>query len=222
MTRRVLLPFRDADRLEPYMAAIKAGGLEPVALDVGGATVTWADEAGLVLLGGSDVNPALYGEEHHPETEASDDQRDEIELRLIDEAVKRERPILAICRGLQILNVYYGGTLVQHLPTADRHVVRTADRGLPAHAVSIDGDSLLGRIAGVAEWQVNSRHHQAAALPGEGLRITARATDGPIEALERPDRRFILGVQWHPEDQIGAWPEQLKLFTCFAQALRLG
>ncbi len=192
--------------------------MEPVPCDVGG-TVQWADEAGLVLLGGTDVNPALYGEERHEKTEEPDDRRDEVELRLIGEAISRGLPILAICRGLQILNVYYGGTLVQHLAKPEAHVMKTTDKGLPAHEVLIDGASLLGEIAGVKKWQVNSRHHQAAALPGKGLKIVASAADGTIEGLERTDQRFVLGVQWHPEDQIAAWPEQLKLFSCFAQAL---
>ena len=219
MVKRVLLPFRNAHKLAPYVRAVEAGGMEPVPRDVAHA-VEWGDEAGLILLGGTDVNPALYGDDaRHQETEEPDEQRDETELRLIDEAIRRDMPILAICRGLQILNVYHGGKLVQHLNTAEQHDVDTANKGLPAHEVSIEPESLLRAIAGVSQWRVNSRHHQAAASPGEGLKVVASARDGTIEGLERSDRRFVLAVQWHPEDQIAEWPDQLKLFKRFGEAL---
>jgi putative glutamine amidotransferase len=121
---------------------------------------------------------------------------------------------------LQILNVYHGGTLIQHLASSDRHHPENDDRSAPVHEVIIEPDSLLAHIAGAAHWKVNSRHHQAADSVGPNLTISARdSDDGTIEGLERRDKRFVLAVQWHPEDQIHKHPEQLKLFQRFAEAV---
>lgn len=217
--KRVLIPFRHPKKLTPYADAIRAGGMEPVAADVF-QQVRLGDVNGLLLMGGTDINPTRYHAEAAPETETPDDDRDEIEWRLIDEAMAKNLPILAICRGLQILNAHHGGTLVQHLPPDSGHDVKTENKGLPAHEIVIEEASLLGKIAGTSKWRVNSRHHQAAGRVGNGLRVVARAAgDGTIEALEQPDNRFLLAVQWHPEDQIAECPEQLKLFQRFAEAL---
>ena len=175
---------------------------------------------GLLLMGGSDVNPARYGAVPKPQTDAPDDVRDQVELDLIDEAMAKDLPILGICRGLQILNAYCGGTLIQHLASVERHDKEDENKGRPAHDVSIEPESLLAQVAGVRTWSVNSRHHQAADRVGDGLYIVARDTrDQTIEALERRDKRFVLAVQWHPEDQISECPEQLKLFRGFGEAL---
>lgn len=216
---RVLVPYRHQKKLKPYEDALRAGGMEPVAGFVEDS-ISLNGFAGLLLMGGSDVNPKRYGEEPRPETDAPDDQRDETELRLIDEAIAKDLPILAICRGLQILNVYHGGTLVQHLSPPDPHDLELEDKAAPAHEVAIEPDSRLARIAGATRWRVNSRHHQVASGIGEHLRVSARATeDGVVEGLERADKRFVLAVQWHPEDQVRADAEQLKLFRAFADAL---
>jgi putative glutamine amidotransferase len=219
MPKRVLIPFRHPKKLKPYADAVLAGGMEPIPADVA-QDVQLGDADGLLLMGGTDINPTRYGAEPAPETDSPDDGRDEIEWRLIDEAIAKDLPILAICRGLQILNAHHGGTLVQHLPPTSGHDVERENKGLPAHEILIDEASLLGRIAGTSKWRVNSRHHQAADRVGDGLRVMARAVeDGTIEALEQPDKRFLLAVQWHPEDQINECPEQLKLFRRFAAAL---
>ncbi len=218
MPKRVLIPFRHRSKLKPYLDAVAAAGLEPIAGDVA-TPIQLADVQGLLLMGGTDVNPARYGENAQPETDQPDDARDQMELDLIEEAITKDIPILAICRGLQILNVYHGGTLLQHL-ASDRHDASSEDKGAPAHEISIERESLLGQIAGVAKWQVNSRHHQAADQVGGGLRVVAaEAEDGVIEALQRDGKRFVLAVQWHPEDQIAGDPKQLKLFQRFAEAL---
>jgi gamma-glutamyl-gamma-aminobutyrate hydrolase PuuD len=176
--------------------------------------------AGLLLTGGTDVNPKIYGAVAQPETETPDDERDAVELELIAGALKNDLPILAICRGLQILNVFHGGTLIQHLPSAQRHVGRGESLSTPAHEVSIERGTLLAGMSDAKQWQVNSRHHQAADRIGADLRISARDTeDGTVEALERPDKRFVVAVQWHPEDQVFEYPEELKLFQSFAEAL---
>jgi gamma-glutamyl-gamma-aminobutyrate hydrolase PuuD len=210
---------------EPYEAAIRAAGLEPVVIAPDSKATQnqrLLDEfAGLLLMGGSDVNPALYGEAAGPETESPDSPRDDLECLLITEALRRDMPLLGICRGLQILNVQQGGSLVQHLGSTERHRRRTPDRSLPAHPVEITPGTLLGGIAGDAStWAVNSRHHQAIARLGETLRVAATdPLDGTIEAVERPGSRFCIAVQWHPENQSPVDVRQAELFRAFAAAV---
>jgi putative glutamine amidotransferase len=208
----------------PYEEALRDVGIEPVLIRPG---VNQAndeiptDVSGLVLMGGTDVNPARYGESRRSETDTSDDARDDLECALIKNALDRDLPLLAICRGIQILNVQHGGTLVQHLDSTARHRVRTADRGLPAHQVDIVPGTKLAAIAGEPrKWDVNSRHHQAIGRLGDGLRVSARdPEDGTIEAVERPDKRFVVGVEWHPENMSARDERQAKLFRAFAAAL---
>src|ERR1044071_1645973 len=162
---------------EPYEQALRAAGLEPVVVcadDPNASSTTLLDgAAGLLLMGGSDVNPAIYYEERGPETEPPDSLRDELELALIHEALHRDLPILGICRGLQILNVRHGGSLVQHLSTIARHRQRPPDRSLPAHPIRIEPGTLLAKIAGEdLTWEVNSRHHQAIAKLGMRLTVS--------------------------------------------------
>jgi putative glutamine amidotransferase len=216
---RVVVPYRHEKKLQPYEDALRSAGMEPVRTFVG-EPVSVDGAAGLLLMGGTDVNPKLYGEEARPETDTPDQQRDAAELRLIWAALDRDLPILGICRGLQILNVYHRGTLIQHLSPGAPHDMDTDNKGAPAHEVSIEADSQLARIASTDRWLVNSRHHQAASKIGASLRVAARASgDGTVEALERPDKRFVVAVQWHPEDQVASDSEQLKLFKAFAGAL---
>ena len=208
-----------ADYPRPYEEALRAVGVELVPVT---SSPMPTDAAGLLLMGGSDVNPALYGEARIGDTEAADDARDALECALIEEALARDLPLLAICRGLQILNVQQGGTLIQHLPTTARHRQRTEDRGTPVHQVEIVPGTALAAIAdGARKWGVNSRHHQAIDRLGEGLRISARdPEDGTIEGIERRDKRFVVGVQWHPENMSATDPHQARLFQAFADALQ--
>lgn len=217
--KTVLAIYREQDRAAPYEAALREAGIEPL-MTSASSPASLHGVSGLLLTGGSDVNPALYGEARLPETDEPDDERDKLESALIAEALERDLPLLAICRGMQLLNVQQGGTLIQHLPSVTRHQKRTADRSLPVHQVEIVPDTLLASIAGEPAWGVNSRHHQAIARPGAELRVSARdAEDGTIEAVEIPDKRFVLAVQWHPEDQSPSDPNQAKLFLRFADAL---
>jgi putative glutamine amidotransferase len=216
--KRVLLPYRYESKLPSYVNAARAAGLEPVP-QLADHPLSLEGFQGLILLGGSDVNPARYGETPQPETEDIDDERDAVELELIDEALARDLPLLAICRGLQILNVSQGGTLIQHLGS-ELHQPGYADKGQTAHEITIEPDTLLAQVAGADRWRVNSRHHQAAGKVGAGLRVSARAEDGTVEALERPDKHFVLAVQWHPEDQYTKDAAQLRIFTHFREALR--
>jgi putative glutamine amidotransferase len=193
----------------PYVEALRTAGVELIE----GNTLCGFD--GLVLMGGTDVNPARYGEARDPQTDEPDDARDDLECALIEEALVRDVPILGICRGLQILNVQHGGSLIQHV---EGHRVRTPeDRGRPAHSVEIVPNTRLALIAGSKlKWEVNSRHHQAVARVGDGLIVSAKdPRDGIVEALERPDKRFVVAVQWHPENQ----SDMAKLFCAFAASL---
>jgi len=219
LSASVLVVYRKLSEVEPYAQAVKNAGLHPV-LEEAREGLKIGQCSGLLLTGGTDVDPARYGESAAPETDVPDKERDAAEAALIDEALARDVPILAICRGMQILNVHLGGSLIQHLPTAERHVRRTPDRGLPAHRVSIEPGTMLAGIAKRESWEVNSRHHQAVARLGNGLRISAKdAEDGTIEGIEFPGRRYVLAVQWHPENQAAQDPEQRKLFASFAQVL---
>jgi putative glutamine amidotransferase len=219
LSASVLVVYRELSAVEPYAKAMENAGLQPV-LEEACEGLKIDKCSGLLLTGGTDVDPARYGEPAAPETDTPDKQRDAAEAALIDEALARDVPVLAICRGMQILNVHLGGSLIQHLPSAARHVRRTPDRGLPAHRVVIEPGTMLASIAHKESWEVNSRHHQAVARLGNGLRVCAKdAEDGTIEGIELPGRRYVLAVQWHPENQQADDPEQRKLFASFAQVL---
>lgn len=216
--RRVLVPFRDESRVKPYLERLREAALEPIAMSVDRPTGL-EGAAGMVLMGGTDVDPALYGESPLPETDNPDRRRDEVELELLNRALEADLPILAICRGLQILNVQHGGSLLQHLGS-ERHDPELRDRSEPAHPVTVDQNSLLARCVGATRLAVNSRHHQAVARVGERLRVVARdSEDNIIEGLERPDKRFVVAVQWHPEDQAKTQGEHMRLFQTFAAAV---
>jgi putative glutamine amidotransferase len=162
---------------------------------------------GILLPGGGDVQPAVYGEPVHPTFTAAEAGRDEYELELARRAVDADLPLLAICRGIQVLNVARGGTLVQDIPdqlhNALNHSIKEPPHAI-AHDVWISEGTLLARLLGERlegdVSAVNSRHHQAVKDVAEGFVVSATAPDGIIEAIEDPGRRFCLGVQWHPEN----------------------
>lgn len=203
----------------PYEEALRTAGIEPVLVRPGESTP--AQACGLVLMGGADVNPALYKEERIRESDMADDARDKLEFALIAEFLERDAPILAICRGMQILNVQHGGTLIQHLHTSHRHRVKAQDKGAPVHDVHVVAGTKLAGILGKPEIvKVNSRHHQAVREPGEKLIVSARdPEDGTIEAVERSDKRFVVAVQWHPENQAPRDDRQAAIFRAFAAVL---
>jgi putative glutamine amidotransferase len=155
---------------------------------------------GLIFSGGSDLDPELYGQEPHPETDGIVPERDRAELALLQAALARDLPVLAICRGSQVLNVARGGDLVQHLPEVVGDEKHKHTPGAWAdHDVEIENDTRLGALLGGDRAPVKSHHHQGFGRLGERLRVAARADDGTIEALEDPDARFAVGVLWHPE-----------------------
>jgi putative glutamine amidotransferase len=218
MKRTVGLTYSDEERLAAYTGALEAAGLEvrPIAP---GSDVTLDELDGLVLSGGVDLNPRLYGEQRHPEAEDPIDARDETELRLLRGALDRDMPVLAICRGMQLMNVGLGGSLDQHIGGCDVHRRYDLDKKIPVHSVDVEPGTRLAEIVGASKVQVNSRHHQAVARVGDGLVVSARAEDGLVEGMELPGRRFAVGVQWHPEDQAATDPVQARLFQKFAEAL---
>ncbi len=157
----------------------------------------------LVVTGGAgDLDPALYGEEPHPETGPVQEERDAYELALVRGALEREMPVLGICRGMQVLNVAYGGTIEQHLPDVLGHEEHRHTPGTFAdHEVRLDPDSLAARAAGAERTPVKSHHHQGIKDVGSGLAVTGwAAEDDAVEALEDPSCSFVLGVLWHPEE----------------------
>ncbi len=205
------------------VAAVVAAGGRPVVLTAWPADgAALAGLAGLVLTGGGDVDPARYGAVPHAAVDGVDAARDERELHLVAEALATGLPVLAICRGLQLLNVALGGTLRQHLDdeaALGRH--RPEDgQGYVFHAVQTVPGSLLDRIAGGRLGACASHHHQAVERLGAGLVPSAEAPDDLVEAVEwaGPDRRFVLGVQWHPEVNAAVDEGQASLFRCFVEA----
>lgn len=212
-----------------YVRAVEAAGgapvIVPVTLGTEALAALYARLDGVLLPGGADVAASAYGAEPVPSMYGEDEARDRAEIALSQWATRDDKPLLAICRGIQVLNVALGGTLYRHIPdefpTPLEHDHEYAtQRDLLAHVVSVTPDSLLGAALGKTHLPVNSLHHQAANQVGAGLRVAARASDGLIEGLEHPDRRFIVGVQWHPEVLFEADAAMHRLFWAFAEAAR--
>lgn len=218
---------------EGYLRAIEAAGAAPVLLAPGMDHETieslMASVSGLVLTGGVDIDPARYGEAAHPETAGVSQERDGMEDVATLWALERDLPILAICRGLQFLNVALGGSLHQHLPDL-AEVARgginhaQTDAGFAryeaTHNVEMKPGSCLAALLGADRTKVNSMHHQAINQLGDGLVATAWADDGCIEGAELPGRRFVLGVQWHPEEMASQNEPSRRLFAGFVAAAR--
>ena len=164
-----------------------------------GADETLDTLDGVIFSGGADVDPAVYGSEPHAETDTPQRHRDAGELALLQAALARDMPVLAICRGFQLLNVARGGDLIQHLPEEVGHDVHKQTPGvLAVHPVEVKKGTRLAEIVG-SQPTVTSHHHQAVGRTGDGLVEAAWAADGTLEAIEDPGMRFTLGVQWHPE-----------------------
>jgi putative glutamine amidotransferase len=176
---------------------------------------------GLLLAGGDDCDPAVYGEERHPSVEPMDVRRQANDLSLAKLARDRGIPTLGICLGVQVMNVAAGGTLIQDIEsqheTEIEHVSEPEDRA--RHDVHIESDTRLAKILGTREINVNSSHHQAIRGVGDGLRVTASAPDGIIEGLEDPQHPFYVGVQWHPEDMPGE-DSARRIFGAFVEAAK--
>jgi len=215
--------------VQTYVRAVELGGGAPVVipphLEEAETRAIFEHLDGLILSGGGDVLPALYGEEDSGLLWFVDEQRDRMELALARWALSEELPLLAICRGHQVLNVTAGGTLVQDIPTQVPNALThstIADRPMAtvAHTVEVAADSRLAALVGPGELGVNSAHHQAVKAVGAGLVVTARAPDGVIEGLESPTHPFCLGVQWHPEAMVEDHPVMRRLFEGLADSAR--
>jgi gamma-glutamyl-gamma-aminobutyrate hydrolase PuuD len=171
---------------------------------------------GVVFSGGIDVDPAVYGAERHEATDPAQAHRDAGELALLERALERDMPTLAICRGFQLLNVLRGGDLVQHLPEAVGHEGHRETLGVfSEHPVDVKDGTRLASIIGARHEGVKSSHHQGVGRVGEGLVETAWAEDGSLEGLEDPSRRFAVGVLWHPEME-----EDKRLFEALVAEAR--
>jgi putative glutamine amidotransferase len=208
-----------------YLDALeRAGGrpvvLHPVKLERGAGEDWLAAFHGLVLIGGGDLDPSFYGQAPAPQVYGVDTVRDVFEIELARAALELGKPLLAICRGIQVVNVALGGTLDQHIigrPGIEEHGVPGG--GVPVlHTIRVDPESGLGRVMGVGEAVSSCHHHQAIATLGDGLQPVAWTDDGIIEAVEGPDG--LIAVQWHPEDTAANDPAQQSLFTALVDRAR--
>jgi putative glutamine amidotransferase len=217
-------------RVDDYVESVKRAGGEPRVLsnsDDPDAALEQVD--GVLLTGGPDVDPALYGEEPHETTEVAP-ERDRFEIPLSKRALERDVPVFAICRGVQVLNVAAGGTLVQDIPSAVAsgldHSIQ-APKNHVAHAVRVTPDSRLASALGphtpLDTCSVNSRHHQSVGRVAAGFVVSAVSPDGIVEAIERPESPFCVGVQWHPENfwQTGEFAPLFDAFVAAARARRV-
>jgi putative glutamine amidotransferase len=207
-------PKKGSAYYETYIRAVEAAGADAVELPPGTAALPTVD--GLLLPGGWDVDPALYGEQPDSKVGPIDQELDETELKMFRQARERELPVLGICRGQQVINVAMGGSLVQHL---EDHDVRALGRSHLAHAIKVEPESELGRAAGGGAIRVNSLHHQAVRSLAPGLRPTARGEDGTVEGLESDDG-LIVAVQCHPEELTADAPWARSLFERFVARAR--
>jgi putative glutamine amidotransferase len=211
-------PLRHYVAAVPYVKAVERGGGLPVILpvtDVDSVGALLARVDGIVVTGGVDVDPAAYDAVPDPLLGTTDPERDSIDLAITRAAVESDLPMLAVCRGIQVLNVALGGTLVQHV---DDHM-RVDGYNEPLHPVMIEADSQLAKIVGAEQIGVNTLHHQVIDRLGDGLRAVATNPDGHIEAVELVGANRVLGVQWHPE-LLRHRPEHLALFEWLAGAPR--
>ena len=214
---------------DDYVRSVEQAGAIPMIVAPSGpenAPVILDRLDGLLLSGGVDIDPALFGQAPHPGLRRVDRARDDLELALTREALQRGRPILAICRGIQVLNVACGGTLIQHLPSevagSERHDC-PEPRSRRVHRVDVVPGTRLHRVLGAVEVSVNSFHHQAVGRLGEGLRASASCPeDGVVEGVERLDHSFVVGVQWPPETFWDHADSFQPLFDALAEAVREG
>jgi putative glutamine amidotransferase len=213
---RIGVPYRTrkeevasgSSKIENYLAAVRKAGGQPVPVSLALARDALASLAssldGVVLTGSpADVDPSQYGAPRHAKCAESDDDRERVDFALLENCFAARKSVLAICYGIQSLNVFLSGTLIQDVPgEIGTQVAHSNEEGAPdaVHGIAIEAESRISEMIGTKEAMVNSSHHQAILMPGRDLRITARAHDGVIEAVEwTGDESWVVGVQWHPE-----------------------
>jgi putative glutamine amidotransferase len=206
-----------------YLRALhRAGGQEgilaPRRIDPGGVAGLLERFDGLLLIGGGDIDPKHYGEDPMPECYGIDTEADLFEMQLVRAAIHRGMPVLAICRGFQVLNVAMGGTLDQHI-TGRKGLVGHGIPGIRAelHQVRLEPETWAAKAMGAEAVTVSSSHHQAVATVGEGLVVSGRAPDGIVEAMEHPDGSWVVAVQWHPERRAAEDPTHQGLFDALVE-----
>ena len=214
-------------KLDDYLASVEQAGGRARVLEISESPPKVLREVdGLLLTGGGDIDPVLYGEDRHPLIDDAEPGRDEFEIDLARRAMAADIPLLAICRGAQVLNVAAGGTLIQDIPSAVNttipHSVKEPKNAV-AHTVQVASGSQLALALGPAidtdACPVNSRHHQSVAVLGTGLQASATAADGVVEGIEREGAAFCVGVQWHPEN-FWRGGEFSSLFNTFIERAR--
>ncbi len=216
-------PGEDNRLIQPagYHQAVRRAGARAVLVPPGEEDVAGLLDTvdAVVVTGGGDVDPTRWGAAPHPETYGVSELRDDFELELVARAVERELPMLAICRGMQVLNVALGGSLVQHLPDeVGETVVHRADPPGPLpHLVKVEPETLLAEAMGASEVEIASWHHQGLERLGAGLRAVASAPDGVVEAVALDGHPFLLAVQWHPELTADRDQTQQGLFDALAR-----
>lgn len=223
-----LLDRDGRQRLEVYRdytdAVERAGGVPVLLPVVRGRRIINAQldrVDGLVLVGGSDYDPATYRAEQHPATKLIHPDRDVYDRTLARSALRRSLPVLGICGGHQLVNIARGGDLIQDVASLiGRRVIHRAKGEYPRHPVTIEPDTQLGKIIGARRLTVNSSHHQAVGRIGKELRVSARSADGVVEAIESTDDSFVVCVQWHPERLASRSARHLALFKALIQATR--
>ncbi|MGA9569697.1 MAG: gamma-glutamyl-gamma-aminobutyrate hydrolase family protein [Candidatus Acidiferrales bacterium] len=233
---RIGIPYRTKkeelsnkrDAYDKYLAAVKYAGAEPVEISLGLTPEELQDLAltlDAVVLSGSpaDVEPSLFHAARNPKTADPDAARERTDFALLDHAVTEQKPVLAICYGVQSLNVFLGGPLVQDIPseihTRIQHAWTGHEGPEPHHEVTLDPGSRLAQMAGGNQVRVNSSHHQSVLRPGRNLRVVAHAPDGVIEAVQwTGDANWIVGVQWHPERMVATDDFAQSLFRELAAA----
>lgn len=212
-----------------YLRALRAAGAIPVVLPLEASEEELAQLAdtldGFVFTGGPDVHPFHFGEETHPACGNVSPARDHLELTLLPLVMRTGKPILGVCRGLQLINIGLGGTIYQDIPSQRQETAPVCHSQpfyytTPAHHVTVAPASLLSRITGKETLAVNSMHHQAAKDVAPGLMVSAQAPDGIIEALEKPDYPWLLAVQWHPEYLQAKEETAAAIFRAFVEACR--
>ena len=214
------------NHLNNYTKAIEQSGGVPAVLFPDRPTVDIDEMNGLLLTGGGDIHPDFFGKKWHPALKFVDKARDELEIQLCRQALEADIPVFGICRGIQVMSVATGGNLYQDIPSEypRNAACHTQVGGVDSlHNISIKPDSLLNQITGESVAEVNSAHHQAVNKKGEGFVAAARTADNIIEAMEYPSKRFVLGVQYHPERMLKSKDPEfrqhgLNLFEAFINA----